>query len=50
MNLGTEILSKSMIKRIFKKKCDEIDNAVVLINDKNLRSRVHKEVEQRRKE
>lgn len=49
IDLWTELLSKRMIRRIFSKKVDEIDNMIVLINDKNLRARVQKEVDERRR-
>lgn len=49
IDLWTELLSKRMIKRIFSKKVDEIDNMIVMINDKNLRARVQNEVDERRK-
>lgn len=51
LDLWEEILSKSAIKRIFIKKIDEIDNYILQnVHDKNLRSRVEAEVEQRRKQ
>ena len=50
MDLWTEMIAKSSIKRLFKKQADEVDNMIILINDKNLRARVHKEVDSRRKE
>lgn len=49
IDLWTELLSKRMIKRIFAKKVDEIDNMIVMINDKNLRARVQAEVDERRR-
>lgn len=49
IDLWTELLSKRMIKRIFSKKVDEIDNMIVMINDKNLRARVQNEVDERRR-
>lgn len=49
IDLWTELLSKRMIKRIFSKKVDEIDNMIVMINDKNLRARVQAEVDERRR-
>lgn len=48
MNLWTEMIAKSSIKRVFKKNADEIDNMIVMISDKQLRSRVQKEVDERR--
>lgn len=50
MNLWNELIAKTSIKRLFKKQADEIDNMIILINDKNLRARVQKEVDWRRKE
>lgn len=49
-NLWNEMISKSVIKRIFTKQVDEIDNALLQIADKNLRMRVQAEVDKRRKE
>ena len=50
MNLWNELIAKTSIKRLFKKQADEIDNMIILINDKNLRARVQKEVDWRRRE
>ena len=49
INLWSQLLAKSCIKRVFSKEVDEIDNAILQIADKNLRVRVQKEVEERRK-
>lgn len=49
LNLWSETINTDIIKRIFKKEVDEIDNALLQIADKNLRSRVQKEVDERRK-
>ena len=51
LDLGDELLSKSAIKRIIKKKIDEIDN-YILHNIQNipLRNRVQSEVDKRKKE
>lgn len=50
LDLGDELLSKSAIKRILKKKIDEIDNYILQnIPDLNLRSRVQARVDERRK-
>lgn len=50
LDLGDELLSKSAIKRIIKKKIDEIDNYILQnISDLNLRSRVQARVDERRK-
>ena len=50
LDLGDEFLSKSAIKRIIKKKIDEIDNYILQnISDLNLRSRVQARVDERRK-
>ena len=48
MDLWTEMIAKSSIKRLFKKQADEVDNMIVMINDKSLRARVQKEVDERR--
>ena len=45
-----EMIAKSSIKRAFTKQVDEVDNALIQISDKNLRSRVRAEVEKRRKD
>lgn len=51
LDLGDELLSKSAIKRIIKKKIDEIDN-YILHNIQNipLRNRVQSEVDKRKKD
>ena len=50
LNIGNETLNTSSIKRAFTKEVDEVDNALIQIADKNLRSRVREEVEKRRKD
>lgn len=45
-----EMIAKSSIKRAFTKQVDEVDNAILQIEDKNLRMRVQAEVERRRRE
>ena len=49
LNLWSETINTSIIKRIFSKEVDDIDNALLMISDKNLRARVQKEVDERRK-
>ena len=49
LNLWNETINTWNIKKIFIKQVDEIDNALLMIADKNLRARVQKEVEERRK-
>lgn len=49
LNLWSETINTDIIKRIFSKEVDEIDNALLQIADKNLRARVQKEVDERRK-
>ena len=49
LNLGNELINTNSIKRIFNKEVDEIDNALLQIADKNLRARVQKEVDERRR-
>jgi hypothetical protein len=50
INLWSQLLAKATIKRVFTKEVDEIDNAILQIADKNLRARVQKEVDTRRKD
>ena len=51
LDLGDELLSKSAIKRIIKKKIDEIDNYIIHnIQNIPLRNRVQSEVDKRKKE
>lgn len=51
LDLGDELLSKSAIKRIIKKKIDEIDNYILhTIQNIPLRNRVQSEVDKRKKE
>lgn len=51
VDLGDELLSKSAIKRIIKKKIDEIDNYILhTIQNIPLRNRVQSEVDKRKKE
>ena len=50
LNIWNETLNTSCIKRAFTKQVDEVDNALIQISDKNLRSRVRAEVEKRRKD
>lgn len=49
LNLGSETINTNCIKKIFSKQVDEIDNALLQIADKNLRARVQKEVDDRRR-
>lgn len=50
LNLWNEAINTASIKRVFTKEVDEVDNALINISDKNLRSRVRAEVEKRRKD
>ena len=50
INLWSQLLAKATIKRVFTKEVDEIDNAILQIADKNLRARVQKEVDTRRRD
>lgn len=50
LNLWNESINTASIKRVFTKEVDEVDNALINISDKNLRSRVRAEVEKRRKD
>ena len=49
LNLWSEIINTNIIKRIFSKQVDEIDNALLMIADKNLRARVQSKVDERRR-
>ena len=50
LDLWSELLAKSAIKRLFKKKIDAIDDYILQnITDKNLRLKVQCVVEERRK-
>ena len=49
LNLWSETINTWNIKKIFTKQVDEIDNALLMITDKNLRARVQAEVDSRRK-
>lgn len=40
INLWSEMLAKSTIKRVFTKEVDEVDNLLLQISDKNLRARM----------
>lgn len=50
LNLWSETINTNIIKRIFSKQVDEIDNALLMISDKNLRARVQAEIDNRRKQ
>lgn len=51
LDLGSEIIAKSSIKKISKRSLDEIDNYILTqITDKNLRARIESEVSKRRKQ
>ena len=50
INLGSDLIAISSIKRVESKKADSIDNAILRIEDKNLRSQVDAEIRRRRTE
>lgn len=50
LQLWEDYINTSFIKKIFTKNVDEVDNAILQIADKDLRSRVQNEIERRRKD
>lgn len=50
LNLWTDLIAVSSIKRIETKKVDEIDDALLRIEDKELRYKVESIIKQRRKD
>ena len=48
LNLGTDLIAVSSIKMIESKKADSIDNAILRIEDKEIRSLVDAEVRKRK--
>ena len=50
INLWTDLINVSNIKRVESKKVDNVENAILQINDKELRDRVRAEVKKRAKE
>lgn len=40
INLWSEMLAKSAVKRVFRKETNEVDNLILNIADKNLRARI----------
>jgi hypothetical protein len=48
LNLWTDLIAVSSIKRIESKKADSIDNAILRIEDKEIRSLVDAEVRKRK--
>lgn len=50
LQLWEDYINTSFIKKIFTKNVDEVDNAILQIADKDLRSRVQNEIEKRRKD
>ena len=50
INLWTDLVNVSSIKRVESKKVDSVENAILQINDKELRDRVRAEVKKRAKE
>lgn len=50
INLGTDLINVSNIKRVESKKVDSIENAILQIEDTELREKVRYEVKKRAKE
>ena len=50
LNLGTELINKSNIKRVFTKELSDVDKVVYSISDKNVRSQVQADIDKRIKE
>lgn len=50
LQLWNDYINTSFIRKIFVKQMDEVDNAILEITDKDLRSRVQVEVDKRRKD
>lgn len=50
INLGTELINVSNIKRVETKKVDSVENAILQIKDAELRDRVRNEVKKRKSE
>ena len=50
LKLWNRILNTSNVKNAFTKKADEVDNAILQIEDKELRTRVQTEIDKRRKD
>ena len=50
INLWTDLINVSNIKRVEAKKVDSVENAILQIKDKELRDRVRAEVKKRAKE
>jgi hypothetical protein len=48
LNIGTTILNKSGIKRIYKETLDPIDQRIILIPNKDVRIKVRNEIKERR--
>lgn len=50
LQLWNDYINTSFIRKIFIKQMDDVDNAILQIGDKDLRSRVQTEVDRRRKD
>lgn len=50
INLGTELINVSNIKRVETKKVDSVENAILQIKDAELREKVRNEVKKRKSE
>lgn len=50
IQLGEDYINTSFIRKIFTKQIDEVDNAILRINDKNLRAKIQSEIDKRRKD
>lgn len=50
LNLWTELINTSNIKRVFTKELSDVDKVIYSISDKNLRDRIKADLEKRKKD
>lgn len=50
IQVGSDFINKSIIKRFYSKKVDEIENAILNIANKEIRDKVKVDIENRKKE
>lgn len=50
IQVGSDFINKSIIKRFYSKKVDEIENAILNIANKEIRDKVKIDIENRKKE
>ncbi len=50
LNLGADLIAVNQIKRIESKKVGEVENAILRIEDREIRQKVEREVKQRKME